>query len=93
MKYRCIIIALLICFAYLVSCKFEHQKTENKNIFIPLTEKKVLSIYDIFEDVQFIPLETNDFSLLTDMTNPNFSKVLLKNGYIYTQHLNSARYV
>ena len=87
------IVVLSLFLNFLVSCTPKQQETENKTIFIPLVEKKVLPVTDIFEEVKYIPLETNDFSLLTSITDPLFSKLILKNGYIYTQHLNSPIFI
>jgi len=93
MRPHHIVFILFLFHALLTSCKPEKQGEENKTIFIPLTDAKIISVHDIFEEVKYIPLETNDFSLLTSITDLSFSKLIFKNGYIYTQHLNSPLFV
>ena len=75
---------ILFSLTILIACKQKQQETEDKTIFIPLAEKKDMDIYDLFEDIKYIALETNDSSLLTGISSSSFSKLILKNGYIYT---------
>ena len=77
----------------LLSCKPQQHQHENKTIYIPLTDKKILSVNDIFKEIKYIPLETNNFSLLTSITSQNFSKLILKDGYIYTQELDRPLFI
>ena len=81
------VFTMLFYLTFLISCKPKQQETKDKTIFIPLAEKKNLAIDDLFKDVKYIALETNDSSLLTDITSASFSKLILKNGYIYTSDI------
>ena len=92
MKFTHILFVLLFP-VLLASCTPAQQETEHTAIFIPLAGKKTLSVSDIFEEVRYIPLETNDSSLLRDLTGISFSKLMLKNGYIYTQYMSDPLFI
>jgi hypothetical protein len=72
-----------LLFFCLFSC-YENKSIESNDIYISLdNNKKLFEVNDLFENYNFIPLETNDSVLLKKIEN--YSKIVIKNKYIYIE--------
>ena len=72
-----IILFLILIMVCLLSCK-QSLKDVDTTASINLSEVSIPSYYDYFSKMEIIPLETNDSSLINDV-----SKLIYRNGYYY----------
>lgn len=71
------IIILFLSAIIFYSCT-EKNKNEKNTIYVDLNQKQAVSIFDIFSKIDIIPLETNDSSLIKQIT-----KVIVKDNRFY----------
>ena len=72
-RYSAIISLLLLC-----CCNKVQENTKKNVISVDINKKNNISIFDLFEKVEIVPLETNDLSLIRDI-----SKVICHNKIFY----------
>jgi hypothetical protein len=77
-------ISILLIFL-LSACSEKEPVEQRTTFFIPLTNKKVISADELFEEIQYIALETVDSALLGDILDVN--KITFQNNHIYCSDL------
>lgn len=57
--------SLILC---LLSCSLENQRTDDRSISVDIEQRDIISVYDLFSDIELIPLETTSESLVREVS-------------------------